>query len=83
MPLPLPRRKFLIYLGLGTLCGQAASWVSRSSAAPIITPESIARSQNQLPEFHQQLFATIVALYGNKDTKIASCKLFPSYSTKD
>jgi thiol-disulfide isomerase/thioredoxin len=58
MPLPLPRRKFLTYLGLGTLCGQAASWVSRSSAAPIITPESklitpesIARSQNQLPEF--------------------------------
>jgi thiol-disulfide isomerase/thioredoxin len=51
MPLSLPRRKFLTYLGLGTLGWQAASWASRPSASPIITPETIARSPNQLPEF--------------------------------
>jgi thiol-disulfide isomerase/thioredoxin len=66
MPLSLPRRKFLTYLGLGTLGWQAASFASRPSTSPlaqplpwrivtpeskIITPESIARSQNQLPEF--------------------------------
>jgi thiol-disulfide isomerase/thioredoxin len=54
----LQRRKFLTYLGLGTLGWQAASWASRPSVSPIIapeskiiTPETIARSQNQLPEF--------------------------------
>jgi thiol-disulfide isomerase/thioredoxin len=58
MSLPLQRRKFLTYLGLGTLGWQAASCTSRPSASSIITPESkiitsetIARSQNQLPEF--------------------------------
>jgi thiol-disulfide isomerase/thioredoxin len=58
MPVSLHRRKFLTYLGLGTLGWQAASWASRPSASPIFTPdskiispESIARSQNQLPEF--------------------------------
>jgi thiol-disulfide isomerase/thioredoxin len=58
MSLPLQRRKFLTYLGLGTLGWQAASWASRPSVSPIIvpeakiiTPETIARSQNQLPEF--------------------------------
>ncbi len=58
MPLSLPRRKFLTYLGLGTLGWQLASCNSRPSAstiiipeAKIITPETIARSPNQLPEF--------------------------------
>jgi thiol-disulfide isomerase/thioredoxin len=66
MPLSLPRRKFLTYLGLGTLGWQAASLASRPSmsslAQPlprsivtpeskITTPENIARSLNQLPEF--------------------------------
>jgi thiol-disulfide isomerase/thioredoxin len=58
MSLPLQRRKFLTYLGLGTLGWQAASWASRPSVSPIIvpeakiiTPETITRSQNQLPEF--------------------------------
>jgi thiol-disulfide isomerase/thioredoxin len=58
MPLSIQRRKFLAYLGLGTLGWQVASCASRPSASSIltpefkiITPESIARSQNQLPEF--------------------------------
>jgi thiol-disulfide isomerase/thioredoxin len=53
MPLSLPRRKFLTYLGLGTLGWQAASFASRPSTSPIVTPEPriIARSPNQLPEF--------------------------------
>ena len=51
MPSSLQRRKFLTYLGLGTLGWQAASWASRPSASPIIAPETIARSPNQLPEF--------------------------------
>jgi thiol-disulfide isomerase/thioredoxin len=66
MPLSLPRRKFLTYLGLGTLGGQVASCTSRPSASSIVTPEAkiitsetlaepilgrIARSPNQLPEF--------------------------------
>ena len=58
MPLTLQRRKFLTYLGLGTLGWQAASFASRpstssiiASESKIITPDSIARSQNQLPEF--------------------------------
>jgi thiol-disulfide isomerase/thioredoxin len=58
MSLPLQRRKFLTYLGLGTIGWQAASWASRPSVSPIIapasriiTPETIARSQHQLPEF--------------------------------
>ena len=58
MSSPLQRRKFLTYLGLGTLGWQAASWAIRPSTSPIvtpeskiITPESIARSPNQLPEF--------------------------------
>jgi thiol-disulfide isomerase/thioredoxin len=58
MPLSLPRRKFLTYLGLGTLGWQLASCASRPSASQIvtpetkiITPETIARSPNQLPEF--------------------------------
>jgi thiol-disulfide isomerase/thioredoxin len=58
MSLPLQRRKFLTYLGLGTLGWQAASFASRPSESSIIapeskiiTPETIARSQNQLPEF--------------------------------
>ncbi len=58
MPLSLPRRKFLTYLGLGTLGWQAASFTNRpsacsmdTSAARMIAPEIIARSQNQLPEF--------------------------------
>jgi thiol-disulfide isomerase/thioredoxin len=58
MPLLLPRRKFLTYLGLGTLGWQAASFASRPSTSSIIateskiiTPETISRSQNQLPEF--------------------------------
>jgi thiol-disulfide isomerase/thioredoxin len=58
MPLPLQRRKFLTYLGLGSLGWQAASFASRPSTSSIIapeskiiTPETIARSQNQLPEF--------------------------------
>ncbi|WP_373546303.1 hypothetical protein [Chamaesiphon sp.] len=45
-------------MGLGTLGWQAASFASRPSTSPIvtpeptiITPESIARSPNQLPEF--------------------------------
>jgi thiol-disulfide isomerase/thioredoxin len=59
MPSSLQRRKFLTYLGLGTLGWQAASWANRPSISPIITPESFAeplierivRSPNQLPEF--------------------------------
>ncbi|WP_373544359.1 redoxin domain-containing protein [Chamaesiphon sp.] len=58
MPLSLPRRKFLTYLGLGTLGWQTASFASRPSASPIIapeskiiTPETIATSANRLPEF--------------------------------
>jgi thiol-disulfide isomerase/thioredoxin len=51
MPSFLQRRKFLTYLGLGTLGWQAASFASRPSTSPIVTPESIARSPNQLPEF--------------------------------
>ncbi len=58
MPLSLPRRKFLTYLGFGTLGWQLASCASRPSASKIVTPESkiitpetIARSPNQLPEF--------------------------------
>jgi thiol-disulfide isomerase/thioredoxin len=58
MPLSLPRRKFLTYLGLGTLGWQLASCASSPSASQIvtpepkiITPETIARSPNQLPEF--------------------------------
>jgi thiol-disulfide isomerase/thioredoxin len=58
MPLSLPRRKFLNYLGLGTLGWQLASCASSPSASQIvtpepkiITPETIARSPNQLPEF--------------------------------
>jgi thiol-disulfide isomerase/thioredoxin len=59
MPLSLPRRKFLTYLGFGTLGWQLASCEKNSpSASQIGTPESkiiapdlIARSQNQLPEF--------------------------------
>jgi thiol-disulfide isomerase/thioredoxin len=44
------RRKFLAYLGLGTIGWQAAL-ASRPSASRIITPATIARSPNQLPEF--------------------------------
>jgi thiol-disulfide isomerase/thioredoxin len=58
MPLSLPRRKFLTYLGLGTIGWQVASCTSRPSASSvvipetkIITPATIARSPNQLPEF--------------------------------
>jgi thiol-disulfide isomerase/thioredoxin len=66
MPFSLPRRKFLTYLGLGTLGWQAASCASRlptssltqplpsrivTPESKIIAPELIARSQNQLPEF--------------------------------
>ena len=52
MPLSLPRRKFLTYLGLGTLGFQLASCASRStSASSIITPRAIATSANRLPEF--------------------------------
>jgi thiol-disulfide isomerase/thioredoxin len=59
MPLSLPRRKFLTYLGFGTIGWQLASCASRpTSASQIVTPESkiitpdlIAKSQNQLPEF--------------------------------
>jgi hypothetical protein len=58
MPLALPRRKFLTYLGLGTLGWQAASCASRSSASRIIAPEfktivpeTIATATNRLPEF--------------------------------
>jgi thiol-disulfide isomerase/thioredoxin len=59
MPLSLPRRKFLTYLGLGTLGWQLASCAKNSPSASqigtpeskIITPDLIARSQNQLPEF--------------------------------
>ena len=51
MPLSLPRRKFLTYLGLGTLGWQAASFASRPSTSPIVTPGDIATSANQLPEF--------------------------------
>jgi thiol-disulfide isomerase/thioredoxin len=59
MHLLLPRRKFLTYLGFGTIGWQLASGAKNSpSASQIVTPESkiitpdlIARSQNQLPEF--------------------------------
>jgi thiol-disulfide isomerase/thioredoxin len=53
MALLLPRRKFLTYLGLGTLGWQVASCANRPSSAssPIATTVAIARSQNQLPEF--------------------------------
>jgi thiol-disulfide isomerase/thioredoxin len=53
MALLLPRRKFLTYLGLGTLGWQVSSCVNRPSSAssPIATVVAIARSQNQLPEF--------------------------------
>jgi thiol-disulfide isomerase/thioredoxin len=59
MSLSLPRRKFLTYLGFGTLGWQLASCAKNSSSASqlvtpeskIITPDLIARSQNQLPEF--------------------------------
>jgi thiol-disulfide isomerase/thioredoxin len=44
------RRKFLAYLGLGTI-GWQAVLASRPSASRIITPKTIARSPNQLPEF--------------------------------
>ncbi len=57
--LSLPRRKFLTYLGLGTLGWQVASCVNRSSSASSMiytTPEqsvapTIATAANQLPEF--------------------------------
>jgi thiol-disulfide isomerase/thioredoxin len=53
MSLPLPRRKFLTYLGLGTLGWQLASCVSRPSASQIVIPvtETIAVAANRLPEF--------------------------------
>jgi thiol-disulfide isomerase/thioredoxin len=67
MPLSLQRRKFLAYLGLGTLGWQAASCASRPSASKIVAPAtiatpgtgtlakpllgSIATSANRLPEF--------------------------------
>lgn len=54
MPLLLPRRKFLTYLGLGTLGFQLASCASRSlSASSIITNKTkqIATTANRLPEF--------------------------------
>jgi thiol-disulfide isomerase/thioredoxin len=53
MPLSLPRRKFLTYLGLGTLGWQVASCTSRPSAFQIVMPEpkTIATSANRLPEF--------------------------------
>jgi thiol-disulfide isomerase/thioredoxin len=51
MPLSLPRRKFLTYLGLGTLGYQLASCASRPSVSKIITPDAIAMSTNRLPEF--------------------------------
>jgi hypothetical protein len=41
MPLSLPRRKFLTYLGFGTIGWQLASCASRpTSASQIVTPES-------------------------------------------
>jgi thiol-disulfide isomerase/thioredoxin len=53
MPLSLPRRKFLTYLGLGTLGWQISSCTTRPSVSQIITPETktIATSANRLPEF--------------------------------
>jgi thiol-disulfide isomerase/thioredoxin len=58
MPLSIQRRKFLAYLGLGTLGWQAANLANRPSISSILPPESkiiipekIARSQYQLPEF--------------------------------
>lgn len=60
MAVLLPRRKFLTYLGLGTLGWQAASCTNRPSSASapiatepkqIVTPEDIATSANKLPEF--------------------------------
>jgi thiol-disulfide isomerase/thioredoxin len=53
MPLSLPRRKFLTYLGLGTIGFQVASCASRPSASQIVMPETktIATSANRLPEF--------------------------------
>jgi thiol-disulfide isomerase/thioredoxin len=58
MPLSLARRKFLTYLGFGTLGWQLASCASRPSASSIVIPETktiatetIARSPSQLPEF--------------------------------
>ena len=53
MPLSLPRRRFLTYLGLGTIGWQLASCMSRPSASQIVTPgtEPIATSANRLPEF--------------------------------
>jgi thiol-disulfide isomerase/thioredoxin len=60
MPLSLPRRKFLTYLGLGTLGWQAAGYANRALSGSsivatqpkqIVTPKNIATSANQLPEF--------------------------------
>ncbi len=60
MPLSLPRRRLLTYLGLGTLGWHVASCASRSSSASsiittepkqIVTPGEIATSANRLPEF--------------------------------
>jgi thiol-disulfide isomerase/thioredoxin len=60
MRLSLPRRKFLTYLGVGTLSFQISSCMNRPSSATsmittepkqIITPGDIALSANRLPEF--------------------------------
>jgi thiol-disulfide isomerase/thioredoxin len=58
MPLSLPRRKFLTYLGFATLGWQWASCANRPLASQIftpeskiITPETIATAANRLPEF--------------------------------
>jgi thiol-disulfide isomerase/thioredoxin len=67
MPLSLPRRKFITYLGLGALGWQAASCTnhqtvsspspamktgqSTTAPSPSMTSSQIAASANQLPEF--------------------------------
>jgi thiol-disulfide isomerase/thioredoxin len=66
MPLSLPRRKFITYMGLGALGWQAASCTNRQTASPDsmavpssatktgqsnTSPSQIVTSANQLPEF--------------------------------
>ena len=52
MPVSLwQRRKFLAYLGLGTIGWQATTLATNPSAPKILTPQTIAKSPNQLPEF--------------------------------
>jgi thiol-disulfide isomerase/thioredoxin len=52
MPISLwQRRKFLAYLGFGAIGCQATTLANRPSVSQIVTPQTLAKSPNQLPEF--------------------------------